>query len=322
MEADKLSWHSTLHSKGDRLGFGRSFGGNSLDRKYSPSGTCIDTMQPFDVIVSFPVGAAGHLIAVEVQLSQRGRYCPLKLQLGGYAGMAELSRALADGMTPAISYWSADDLLWMDGIGAENRDGCSKFARKACSNMVKFDSFAIEDIDSRHTELVQMQQSVPALHDEYSQGQTGSDADHPATFTRRPPACSQAGDQCGGLQWEGPQCCGFGSVCQVVNSSYSFCKLLFEQEEHGLLEQSYYSRNRMARAVTTESSTSFVVKVAMFAAALSLCAIAAGFRACMCMRCMHDESHRQPRTLRAYRHTLKASWHRSFSAAYAPIERL
>jgi len=322
MEANKLSWHSALHGKDDRLGFGQGFGGKNLDRKYFPHGACIDTTKPFDVSVSFPVSSAGHLRVVEVQLSQHDQYCPLKLQLGGYTGMAELSEALAAGMTPAISYWSSDDLLWMDGVGADHRDGCSK--QKACSKMVQLDSFAIENMSSRkHSELLQMQESGISTSHRDSQGESASHADHTTPDTRRPPLCSRAWEQCGGLTWEGLHCCDFGSLCTYVNSTYSLCKLLLGQETDGLLEQSY-SRNRVddsskaavAGAATTDDGMSFG-KLALFAAALGLCAIVVGFRAGGCVRPIHRGN--SDRTLRAARHSKRASWHHSWEAAYTPI---
>lgn len=332
MEANKLSWHSTLHSKVDRFGFGRGFGGSSLDRRYSPSGTCIDTTQPFDVSVSFPVTTAGHLRAVEVQLSQHDKYCPLELQLGGYAGMAELSGALAAGMTPAISYWSSDDLLWMDGIRADHRDGCSK--QTACSKMVKLDRFTIEYMSSRPSELVQMQQSgALALHGDL-QGQSRPHADHPMPDmrrlpdTRRPSPCSRAWEQCGGLRWEGPRCCEFGSTCQLVNSTRSVCKVLFRQTNDGLLEQSY-SRNRIdgtsksgaTSAAATDDVVSFV-KVALSAGALGLGAIVVAFRTGVFARSEPYSDRASTSRVISHSQRRRTSWRHSLMTSYTPILRL
>jgi len=245
--------------------------------------------------------------------------------------MAELSGALAAGMTPAISYWSSDDLLWMDGIRADHRDGCSK--QTACSKMVKLDSFAIEYMSSRPSELVQMQQSgALALHGSL-QGQSRPHADHPMPDmrrlpdTRRPSPCSRAWEQCGGLRWEGPRCCEFGSICQLVNSTRSVCKVLFRQTNDGLLEQSY-SRNRIdgssksgvTSAAATDDVMSFV-KVALFAGALGLGAIVVAFRTGVFAR-SEPYSHRAS-TLRVISHSQRrTSWRHSLMTSYTPIVRL
>merc|ERR1712217_795310 len=106
-EANQAAWHSTLHTKTDHSGVGGGYGGgtswngprNWNPSQYGPGASCIDTNAPFDVAVSFPVDGQGTMQAMQIELTQKGKGCPLQLNLGSYAGMGELSAALAAGMT-------------------------------------------------------------------------------------------------------------------------------------------------------------------------------------------------------------------------------
>lgn len=153
-EANQHAWHSTLHTKTDRFGVGGGYGGGdgyngardwgSAD--YGPGARCIDTALPFEVAASFPVDGQGMLTAMKVELSQQGRSCPLSTNLGSYNGMGELSAALKAGMTPIISYWSDDGMLWMDGKGTDGQGPCAVDNAAACSESVKFSGFSLEKI--------------------------------------------------------------------------------------------------------------------------------------------------------------------------------
>jgi len=152
-EANMFSWHSTLHSHKDRYGKGAGYGGGMswngprdfTKEQYGPGGTCIDTRKPFQVAASFPTGVDGVLTAMEVELSQKGKDCPLKMRVDGYAGMAELTLTLWEGMTPVVSYWFSKDMLWMDGQGTDHLGPCKKDTIK-CGDMVKFYNFTLEDL--------------------------------------------------------------------------------------------------------------------------------------------------------------------------------
>merc|ERR1719195_910264 len=78
-------------------------------------------------------------------LAQDGHSCTLSINLGSYTGMAELSSALAAGMTPVISYWSGD-MLWMDGKGQDQRGPCVQDNPEICEDNVKFYGFSITKI--------------------------------------------------------------------------------------------------------------------------------------------------------------------------------
>jgi len=154
-EANQLAWHSTLHTALDRFGVGGGYGGGDSwngardwnAAQYGPHASCIDTIAPFEVAVSFPVsGPGGTLTAMQIELTQQGRSCPLKLSLDSYIGMAELSQALQNGMTPIISYWSSDKMLWMDGKGTDQQGPCATDNAKVCGNSVKFYNFSVADI--------------------------------------------------------------------------------------------------------------------------------------------------------------------------------
>jgi len=146
------SWHSTLHGQDDPNGVGGGFGGGGEEwsgprdwnaSQYSPGGTCIDTRRPFDVDAAFPLDADGSLAAMVVTLSQEGKSCPLSTLTAAYAGMPELTEALRAGMTPIVSYWSADDMLWMDGKGKDKLGACKKDRPNRCGDSVKFSNFSV-----------------------------------------------------------------------------------------------------------------------------------------------------------------------------------
>lgn len=159
MEANQHSWHSTLHTAYDHNGLGSGYGGGDGydgprdfdSSQYAPGGTCIDTARPFQVSVSFPVDAQGTLQAMEVILSQNGKSCPLTARVSGYSGMAELTKALEAGMTPTVSYWSSEAMLWMDGKGTDGRGPCVSDDPGACAATVKFYDFMLEDAGANPT---------------------------------------------------------------------------------------------------------------------------------------------------------------------------
>lgn len=161
-EANQHAWHSTLHAKGDRGGEAKGFGGGGSNwngprawtaLQYGPIGRCINTLRPFQVAASFPIDAEGTLAAMEVVLSQAGSTCKLSTRIDSYEGIAEVSKALTEGMTPVVSYWSADDMLWLDGKGGDGKGPCASDDASRCSDAVKFYDFAIlsigQDIEDR-----------------------------------------------------------------------------------------------------------------------------------------------------------------------------
>merc|ERR1719436_1619697 len=49
-------------------------------------------------------------------------------------------------MTPVLSYWSSDDLIWLDGKGVDGDGPCASDTPAKCLDSVKFYDFSIEDI--------------------------------------------------------------------------------------------------------------------------------------------------------------------------------
>jgi hypothetical protein len=168
-EGNKFAWHSTLHTASDKSGLGGGYGGGGSgwngprdweSYEYGPGAKCIDTLKPFDVAVSFPVNTKGELAAMEVTLSQPGHDCPLTTRLSNYSGnhtvkhgshsahnaMGELSAALAAGMTPIVSYWKSDQMLWLDGRGKDYEGPCAVDEARTCGDSVTFSHFKLEDI--------------------------------------------------------------------------------------------------------------------------------------------------------------------------------
>jgi len=151
-EANIYAWQSTLHTLTDPVGGSAGYGSNNRDwdaSTYGPGAHCIDTNQEFTVSASFPVGSMGELERLEVRLDQPGSACPLSLAVEGYRsggthGLQELSEALRRGMTPVISYWSAADMLWLDGHGSDSKGPCAEDFPDSCSNTVSFHSFSLD----------------------------------------------------------------------------------------------------------------------------------------------------------------------------------
>lgn len=152
-EGNRYSWHSTLHAHSDKYGKGAGYGGGDTwngprdftGEQFGPGGSCVDTLKPFQVTTSFPVGADGMLIAMEVELTQVGKDCPLKMRVADYKGMVELTMALWEGMTPVVSYWSSKNMLWMDGQGEDGLGPCQNDTA-VCGDFAKFYDFSVEDL--------------------------------------------------------------------------------------------------------------------------------------------------------------------------------
>merc|ERR1740123_588809 len=154
-EGNQYEWHSTLHGQADPGGLGLGYGGGGdgwsgprqwSNEKYGPGAVCIDTSRPFQVAASFPADASCKLTAMQVVLTQvalGGRTCELPLRVGHYDAMDELSRALAAGMTPIVSYWSSKDMLWMDGRGQDGRGPCKEDTPSECGDTARFSNFSV-----------------------------------------------------------------------------------------------------------------------------------------------------------------------------------
>merc|ERR1712151_1488537 len=57
----------------------------------------------------------------------------------------ELTQALDLGMTPIVSYWSAPDMQWMDGLGSSYQGPCATDNPGTCDESVRFNNFSVED---------------------------------------------------------------------------------------------------------------------------------------------------------------------------------
>lgn len=155
MEANRHAFWSTLHAADDGNGVGGGYGAGRHDfgpEEYSPGGRCIDTTRPFRVEGAFPLAENGMLGAVEIRLKQDGSECDLRLWLESYRpngrnGMAELSKALADGMTPVMSYWGrGGNMSWMDGPGWDRRGPCPEERPQACGDAVSFSDVTLDEL--------------------------------------------------------------------------------------------------------------------------------------------------------------------------------
>ena len=153
-EANKHAFHSVLHLQDDNSGSGLGYGGGGIDwswhrdwtkEEYGPGANCIDTNHPFEVEIGFPLGSNGELQALTTRLSQVGSPCELQAEIQtasyifqGRPSASELTQALHEGMTPIVSYWSNEDLQWMDGKGADGLGPCAEDVPDSCGPSVQF----------------------------------------------------------------------------------------------------------------------------------------------------------------------------------------
>merc|ERR1740123_2764553 len=87
---------------------------------------------------------------MEVTLWQAGKPCKLNLELSNYpAGMQELHDALNAGMVPVVSYWSSDNLAWLDGSGSDRQGPCAVDAPDKCRSSVTLSNFSIHKLDAK-----------------------------------------------------------------------------------------------------------------------------------------------------------------------------
>mmetsp|Transcript_38904 Transcript_38904/g.112369 ORF Transcript_38904/g.112369 Transcript_38904/m.112369 type:complete len:459 (+) Transcript_38904:2-1378(+) len=151
-EANRFAWHSTLHGSWDHIGKGKGYGGGGPGwngprdwsaQDFGPDGRCVDTKAPFEVSVYFPVDGQGRLTAMEVTVGQHGHKCVLWMRVDDYGAMADLDTALAEGMTPIVSYWRSEEMLWLDGKGMDNQGPCLKDLPDRCGDTVRFYNFSI-----------------------------------------------------------------------------------------------------------------------------------------------------------------------------------
>ena len=164
-EANRYAFHSVLHMAEDGSGVGLGYGGGGAgwnshrdwtSEQYGPGSSCVDTTQPFRVEVSFPVetGPDGKVLlsAMITKVSQNG--CDLEAEVktdsyhfNGHSSAVELTSALEKGMTPIVSYWSAPDMLWMDGRGADGLGPCQQDKPDLCGESVKFYVLCLQVFD-------------------------------------------------------------------------------------------------------------------------------------------------------------------------------
>jgi len=151
-DANQYSWFTSLHLKDDPHGVSIGYGGKERrdwnSTQYGPSAKCIDTTWPFRVAVSFLTNDKGTLETVKLTLSQTKSSCNLTAQIDMYIlgtrdGLSELSEAMEAGVTPVVTYWNDDSLLWMDGLGIDGSGPCVVDAPAACPRSMMLSNFAI-----------------------------------------------------------------------------------------------------------------------------------------------------------------------------------
>lgn len=133
LEANKHAIHVTAHTPEDGDGHGTGLGGSFGTQAFGPEAfgpgaAIIDTTQPFRVSAYFAEddGVPG-LKAIEITLTgESGREA--RLTLAGSAYLGALTGAFELGLTPTASYWSSNDLNWLEGgvCAANAQDECGE----------------------------------------------------------------------------------------------------------------------------------------------------------------------------------------------------
>ncbi|CAK0855368.1 unnamed protein product, partial [Prorocentrum cordatum] len=165
-EANLFAFHATLHGANDSFGAAEGEGGGGPGwsgprdwdkRDYGPGAKCVDSTAPYEVAVSFPTDKAGSLEAMWISLSQvkeDGGSCRISLNFSSYEYMSEMAEELKRGMTPIISYWADNDMLWLDGRGDDHKGPCKKDNKKKCSDTVRFFNFSIAEVSDEDTPTI------------------------------------------------------------------------------------------------------------------------------------------------------------------------
>jgi hypothetical protein len=65
-------------------------------------------------------------------------------KFSGKDGMVEISSALAEGMTPVVSYWSSRGMAWLDGKRGQGDGVCKAEHPSQCAAKVQVSNFAVE----------------------------------------------------------------------------------------------------------------------------------------------------------------------------------
>lgn len=80
------------------------------------------------------------------QDTESGESCRISLDLSSYVYMSEMTKELKRGMTPIVSYWADDDMLWLDGRGDDHKGQCKQDNKTKCADYVRFYDFSIAEI--------------------------------------------------------------------------------------------------------------------------------------------------------------------------------
>jgi len=140
-----------MHKSWDKIGVSAGYGGYTTQffngTQYGPEASCINTMHPFQVQTSFPVKKDGKLSGMHISLMQHG--CTISMEITHYfkdANLDVLSKALSLGMTPVISYWGNEKLLWLDGPTRDGNPGPCALDSMICDDAPHFYDFSVSDL--------------------------------------------------------------------------------------------------------------------------------------------------------------------------------
>ena len=62
----------------------------------------------------------------------------MNIDVNGYSVAPYITEALRTGMTLVVSYWSSEDMLWMDGKGQDGQGPCAEDNDKNCAQPLDF----------------------------------------------------------------------------------------------------------------------------------------------------------------------------------------
>lgn len=149
LEANRHALLSTVHTADDCYGQGNGLGGKNKafnSSQYGPGGSVVDTRFPFRAHAYFEAGKA-----VGEADGQREGLARLRVALQGIGGgvlrfdaapprcLQRHSRAVRDGLTLVLSYWSSADVGWFD------TPPCARDLPESCGASVAFSAIDVRD---------------------------------------------------------------------------------------------------------------------------------------------------------------------------------
>lgn len=145
-------------------------------------------------------------------------------------GFPQLTEAFArESMVLVMSLWDdhEDQMLWLDSCDPPDAPESDP---GVCRGTCPTSSGLPADVEKQHPDAKYVMSNIK--FGDIGTTYTNDPVKAPTKQTTKPPQqCSPAYGQCGGQNWDGPDCCVDGSTCVVSNPYYSQCLPSREHEK-------------------------------------------------------------------------------------------